>query len=432
MNSPPVLTYCRRRAAAFVLLAVAACGGGARSTSPDSGSGSAVSSGAGTASGTVTAGTAGGSGGNAGSAGVASGASAGAGGAGASGMGSDAGSGTASGSDSQDAGGDGGVTAAQSCARGGPGMTNCGPGGQGTESCCTSLGVTGGTYYRTYGSDADGGATGLGDPATVSSFRLDKYLVTVGRFRQFVNAVLPPGGGAGWLPVAGSGKHSHLNGGNGLNATGAGYEPGWVAMDDSNVGPSNTNLACSVAYGTWTNTAGSNESLPMTCVNWYEAYAFCIWDGAFLPSDAEWAYAAAGGNEQRQHPWGSTDPGTNNQYAIYGCFYPNGAGDAGVGNCTGVANIASVGTASLGAGPWGQVDLVGDVFEWDLDWAGSYTACSDCADVVADSGRLPSTQRVFRGGDYVSAAYVLGPSTRGGAPPKDRLNGFGFRCARTP
>jgi formylglycine-generating enzyme len=72
-------------------------------------------------------------------------------------------------------------------------MTNCGPGGSGTESCCTSLEVTndsvdgGISYYRTYANDG-GGPTGEADPATVSGFRLDKYLVTVGRFRQFVMA----------------------------------------------------------------------------------------------------------------------------------------------------------------------------------------------------------------------------------------------------
>ncbi|MGO9835775.1 MAG: SUMF1/EgtB/PvdO family nonheme iron enzyme [Polyangiaceae bacterium] len=32
------------------------------------------------------------------------------------------------------------------------------------------------------------------------------------------------------------------------------------------------------------------------CVNWYESYTFCIWDGGFLPSEAEWEYAAGGGS----------------------------------------------------------------------------------------------------------------------------------------
>ena len=99
-------------------------------------------------------------------------------------------------------------------------MTDCGDAGG--ESCCTSLGVPCGTYYRTYNTAGsltgppDGGWPDEADPATISGFRLDEYDVTVGRFRQFVNAVLPPDGGTGWLPTPGSGKHTHLNGGLGL------------------------------------------------------------------------------------------------------------------------------------------------------------------------------------------------------------------------
>jgi hypothetical protein len=107
---------------------------------------------------------------------------------------------------------------APSCAPGGSGMTNC---GAASECCCTSLQVSGGTFYRAYDKvnpnydggfqlSPDGGASGELDSATVSTFRLDKYLVTVGRFRQFVNAW---SGGAGYLPPAGSGKHTYLNGG---------------------------------------------------------------------------------------------------------------------------------------------------------------------------------------------------------------------------
>jgi len=92
-----------------------------------------------------------------------------------------------------------------SCRAGGPGLSDCGPH---KESCCVSLDVPGGTFYRSY----DGVTyTDKSYPATVSPFRLDKYEVTVGRFRQFVSAVV-----AGWRPRPGSGKHIHLNGGRGL------------------------------------------------------------------------------------------------------------------------------------------------------------------------------------------------------------------------
>src|SRR5580692_2585075 len=115
---------------------------------------------------------------------------------------------------------------APGCQSGGPGVANCGASG---ENCCTSQTVTGGTYDRTYSLNADGGLSIGNAAATVSSFRLDKYEVTVGRFRTFVTSWI-----AGWRPAPGSGKHTHLNGGLGLSdadSPGA-YELGWIADDD--------------------------------------------------------------------------------------------------------------------------------------------------------------------------------------------------------
>lgn len=313
-----------------------------------------------------------------------------------------------------------------SCQPGGAGMTDC---GAGSESCCTSLEVPGGEYWRTY-TNAGTGPTGEAFPASVSGLRLDKYLVTVGRFRQFVGAW---NGGSGFLPSPGSGIHAHLNGGLGLvdltatSDAGAAYESGWNASYDVNVQPTTFDLACDANYSTWTATAGGNENLPVNCVNWYEAYAFCIWDGGFLPSEAEWEYAAAGGGQELEYPWGSTPPGTGNQYAIYGndtgdCDYPSG------GACKGFANIAPVGTATRGVGLWGQLDLAGDVNEWNLDWYSPcyLEPCTDCANLTQTFGR------VFRGGDFSNAAPVLVPPTRNDLSPTYRSVGVGLRCARTP
>jgi sulfatase modifying factor 1 len=297
-------------------------------------------------------------------------------------------------------------------------MTNC---GATSESCCTSLEVTGGTYYRTY-SNHGSGLSGEADPASVSGFRLDKYEVTVGRFRQFVDVW-----NGGWRPSAGSGKHTHLNGGNGLTSTGGGYEPGWVTSDNSNAAPTNANLACDSSYATWATSADNNENLPINCVNWYESYAFCIWDAAFLPSEAEWEYAAAGGNQQREYPWGSTDPGTSNQYAIYGCYYPSWSPDASTLSCVGVVNIAPVGTATLGAGLWGQLDLGGNVREWNVDLftGGNGSLCTDCAN-------LPSFARVFRGGGFGDPTVWLRRDGNSNYMESLRDRSVGFRCARTP
>jgi formylglycine-generating enzyme required for sulfatase activity len=322
-----------------------------------------------------------------------------------------------------------GTATALSCQPGGAGLSNC---GLLSESCCASLEVSGGTFFRTFTNNGCG-PTGESDPATVSSFRLDKYLVTVGRFRQFVAAW-----NGGWVPQAGAGKHTYVNNGNGLTAPGGVSEPGWVASDKQYVAPTDANLACAVndpeflpnlapgsQYSTWTSRPGSQESLPINCVNWYEAYAFCIWDGGFLPSEAEWEYAAFGGSAQLEYPWGSTPPGSGNQYAIFACDYPTASG-----TCTGPANIAPVGSAPLGAGLWGHLDLLGNLFEWNLDWyAANYVnPCSDCANLTAPS----PLARVVQGGDFNSSTFYLPPGKRRDSPTDAYAYAYGIRCARTP
>jgi formylglycine-generating enzyme required for sulfatase activity len=293
--------------------------------------------------------------------------------------------------------------------------------------------VPSGTYYRTYTND-ETGPTYESDPATVSGFRLDKYEVTVGRFRQFVDAWdggTGLDGGNGYEPPDGSGKHTHLNGGLGLvnvaADAGVAYETGWVASNDGNIAPTDVNLACFTGASTWTPSVGSDENLPVNCVNWYEAYAFCIWDGGFLPSEAEWEYAAAGGSQQREYPWGLEDPGTGSQYAIYGCYYPSGGESGG---CADLANIAPVGTATLGAGLWGQLDLAGNAYEWNLDDTNYVDPCRDCADLTA--AVMTSIDRGYRGGGFAFPTSLFVPTYRSGDSAAGRSLFIGFRCGRTP
>jgi len=325
--------------------------------------------------------------------------------------------------------------ASLSCAPGGEGMTNCGAGGNGSESCCASLEVTGGTFYRSY----DGVTyTNKGNPATVSTVRLDKYEITVGRFRRFVAAVI-----GGWRPPAGSGKHTHLNGGRGLNATGGGYETGWDAANWDGLllttaSAWTTNLA--MAHGTWTPSAGSNENKPISNETWYDAYAFCIWDGGFLPSEAEWNYAAAGGGGptgQRVYPWSSppTSATIDCSYANYAPQQPGTATTSCttpscVGGCPADApnNVGS--ESPKGDGAYGQTDLAGNIEEWTLDHAGAYvTPCIDCANLTAAS------PREWRGGGWSPDSTRDGNlviSYRFNFASSSRFNDMGARCARIP
>jgi len=274
------------------------------------------------------------------------------------------------------------------------------------------------------------------DPATVSNYRLDKYEVTVGRFRRFMEARK-----GGWVPPPGSGKHAHLNAGKGLSngAQAGAFEPGWAASDNDKISPSDKDLTCASRVTTWTPAAAASENMPINCVNWYEAYAFCIWDGGFLPSEAEWQYAAAGGKEQRQYPWGATPPGKKSQYAIYGCFYKSDAAacagrDAlkkkGFVDSSELVNLAPVGTATLGAGLWGQLDLSGNAQELMLDWSsGSLVVpCADCANLTEGSTGFRVT-RIDRFGDPPFDTLY---AERFAHVPEGRHNDVGFRCARSP
>jgi sulfatase modifying factor 1 len=300
---------------------------------------------------------------------------------------------------------------------GGDGQTNCGR--DGTESCCTTLDVGGGSFLRSYDDVVNTDAT---NPATVSRFALDKFEVTVGRFRLFVNDTV----NTVWRPDPGSGIHTHLNGGLGLvdsSATSADggfvYEQGWVSTYDgvlpSTLGDWDSALECNGAIDTWTSSPGTTEAYPINCVTWEEAYAFCIWDGGFLPSETEWNFAGSAGSDQRVYPWStpSTDQTLDCTYANY---------DA----CGGTAS--PVGSLPNGDGRWGQSDLTGNVWEWTLDYFAAYvTPCVDCAYLSATSDG-----RTIRGASFNYPANALYVQTRGNDPDTVRYSNDGFRCARTP
>jgi sulfatase modifying factor 1 len=299
-----------------------------------------------------------------------------------------------------------------SCAAGAAGQAVCGHTG---DSCCSSIEIPTETYYRSYdGISANYESTA--NPASVSGFRLDRYEVTVGRFRPFVAAIV-----GGWRPTNGSGIHTHLNGGHGLLATGGGYESGWTSAWNATFATTlaawTTNLT-SVADATWTEAAGAGENLALSEPTWYEAYAFCIWDGGFLPSEAEWNNAATGGPAQKAYPWSVAYPPGS---ATIACTLANYTG-------CGTAGPVAVGTYSpAGDGTWGHSDLAGNVSEWILDWDAAYVdPCFDCANLT------PATNQVRRGGGVISSANRLLTAYRDSLAPGTRDGNAGIRCARTP
>ncbi len=295
----------------------------------------------------------------------------------------------------------------------------CGP--MGNRPCCESPVVTGGTFFRSYDM-ADATYTDMTNPATVSTFRLDKYEVTVARFRTFVDAsmgtqVNPPPAGAGARTLSGM-------------ANQGGWDPSWNASLAINTGTLVANIKCEATYQTWTDSPGGNESRPMNCITWYEAMAFCVWDGGYLPTEAEWNYAAAGGGDQRALPWSSPAFSLTNDDSTYASYYVDATkqcfGD-GINGCA-LTDLVPVGSKPAGDGMFGQSDLGGNAWEWVLDWHASPYAnpCNDCARLT------PASNRVFRGGSFGTDATFLRAADRGDDTPTSRSGSVGVRCSRTP
>ena len=274
---------------------------------------------------------------------------------------------TDTGSDSSDSGADaraeadadGAAVTPPSC----EGLASTCGGTGGSKDCCASNVVVGtgdgGVFYRSNDTTA---------PATVSDFKLDVYEVTVGRFRAFVNA----GKGTQASPPApGDGAHPKI--------AGSSWDSSWNASLTVATFALKAGLKCDPSYPAWTDTPNGNETRPINCVTWFEAFAFCAWDGGRLPTEAERNYAAAGGSEQRDYPWGA---GIDPSKASYGC----GGSDAG---CS-FTNLLPVGSDSPpGDGKWGQAELAGNLWEWALDWYASPYGipCNDCADLQTATDR---------------------------------------------
>jgi formylglycine-generating enzyme required for sulfatase activity len=158
----------------------------------------------------------------------------------------------------------------------------CGAGG--ADSCCGRSTVPGTTYFRSHDVATDNTFASTSNPATVSDFVLDRYEITVGRFRAFVTAGR---GTRAEPPLDGVGAHA--------NIAASGWQAAWSGRLAVDTPALIAAVKCNATYQTWTDTPGGNEHRPMNCITWYEAMAFCAWDGGYLPTEAEWNCAATGG-----------------------------------------------------------------------------------------------------------------------------------------
>ena len=172
-----------------------------------------------------------------------------------------------------------------------------------------------------------------------------------------------------------------------------------------------------VTQALWKIVMGSNPSnfkgdnLPVEKVSWNDCQKFIsklnkLTGKSFrLPTEAEWEFAARGGNKSRGYQYSGSN--VIDDVAWY---------DGNSGSKT-----HAVGTKQ--PNELGIYDMTGNVYEWCQDWYGSYSSSPQTNPIGAVSG----SRRVRRGGGWCSSASYCRSSYRYNCAPDGRYVDIGFR-----
>jgi formylglycine-generating enzyme required for sulfatase activity len=150
--------------------------------------------------------------------------------------------------------------------------------------------------------------------------------------------------------------------------------------------------------------------LPVSCVHWTDADAYCGWVGKRLPSEREWEYAARGPLAVA-FPWGA---GASCADAVTLINEQSGKSCA--------RRPARVGTHPGGASVFGVQDMSGNLEEWTADW---YVE-------LLGPGPMPraGAAHVLRGGGWLSTPSQSRTTSRNWGSALEAGANVGFRCAK--
>lgn len=177
-----------------------------------------------------------------------------------------------------------------------------------------------------------------------------------------------------------------------------------------------------VTQALWKAVMGNNPSsfkgdnLPVETVSWNDCQKFISKLNSMtgqnfrLPTEAEWEFAARGGNNTKHYPYS----GSNNIDDV--AWYDGNSGDK-------THTVATKQPNELGI-----YDMSGNVCEWCSDCYSEYSRSSQTNPTGPNSG----SDRVLRGGSWCHIAWYCRSSPRGNSTPDDSDNKLGLRLVLVP
>ncbi|MEO7327284.1 MAG: formylglycine-generating enzyme family protein [Minicystis sp.] len=163
---------------------------------------------------------------------------------------------------------------------------------------------------------------------------------------------------------------------------------------------------------------------PVNAIEWRSAKHYCERLDKSLPSEAQWEWAATGG-DGRAYPWGDAPADCEHADFTPGVL-PTPAADAG---CHG-GGPSKVGSHPAGDRVWpsGHIhDLAGNVWEWCLD---NYRPYGEKDEVDPVHLETETGYHAVRGGGWNRSAMGIHAAFRGSSIYTYQVPGLGFRCVR--